>query len=274
MLKQTLAFALIYSASNLTAISVAGLFKTQPSIAAEPLVNIPELTTMAGPHPESILDIIQFIKGQRRFGNIFLISGGPGYGKSMYAKALAKAFDCNIIRADFSGYYESENKALFEKIRTGNFEGFEPGKKTIVLIDYIDSSTNKSCNLSLGLAYTLYNGLKSIQGRSDIVVIMTTLETYPNNMYEFLFDIIQHIHLEAPTFEQRLNLLKLHLKDVSSITDQDIEALAKATKNLSCRSIAYACQDVIETCTLYGEKPTLEGFELEFKRAKKDLNIN
>lgn len=133
MLKQTLAIALIYSASNLTAISVAGLFKTQPSIAAEPLVNIPELTTMAGPHPKSILDIIQFIKGQRRFGNIFLISGPTGCGKSMYAEELANAFDCNIIVADFSCCSDFYNKYLGKKINAyynlKAREGFEPEKK-------------------------------------------------------------------------------------------------------------------------------------------------
>lgn len=119
------------------------------------------------------------------------------------------------------------------------------------------------------VAYALYDWLKSIQDNSDIVVIMTAMDTYLENMPEFLFDNIQHIHLEAPTLEQRLNLLKLHLKDVSSITDKDLETLAKVTKNLSCRNIAYACRCAIARHNQYHLKPSLEALELEFKRVKK-----
>ncbi|MFX0094564.1 MAG: CDC48 family AAA ATPase [Candidatus Hodarchaeota archaeon] len=162
-----------------------------------------------------------------------LLHGPPGTGKTLLAKAVATESDAYFVSINgpvvISKFYgESE-----QKIRE-IFDEAEKNVPSIIFIDEIDSLAPKRDEVSgeveqrvVAQLLTLMDGLES---RGQVIVIGAT--NRPNALDPALrrpgrFD--REIVIDIPDQEGRLEILKVHIRNMPLEDDVDLEELAKLT---------------------------------------------
>ena len=162
-----------------------------------------------------------------------LLYGPPGTGKTLLAKAVANESGANFISISgpeiFSKWYgETENN--LRKI----FEEAEKNAPTIIFIDEIDAIAPKREEVTgeverrtVSQLLTLMDGLKK---RGKVIVIAAT--NRPNSLDQALrragrFD--REIEFPVPDRNGRLEILKIHSRNMPLEKDVDLEHLADIT---------------------------------------------
>ncbi len=162
-----------------------------------------------------------------------LLYGPPGTGKTLLAKAVANESGANFISISgpeiMSKWYGASEENL-RKI----FDEAEKNAPTIIFIDEIDSIAPKREEVSgeverrvVSQLLTLMDGLKK---RGKIIVIAAT--NRPNAIDPALrrggrFD--REIEIPVPDRSGRLEVLKIHLRNMPLAKDVDLNWLAEIT---------------------------------------------
>ncbi len=162
-----------------------------------------------------------------------LLHGPPGTGKTLLAKAVANESEANFILLNgpeiVSKFYGESEK----KIRD-IFEEAEKNAPSIIFIDEIDAIAPKREEVNgeverrmVSQLLTMMDGLKS---RGKVVVIAATNRL--NSIDPALrrpgrFD--REIEISVPDKVGRLNILKIHSRNMPLIKDVNLEALAAKT---------------------------------------------
>jgi transitional endoplasmic reticulum ATPase len=185
-----------------------------------------------------------------------LLHGAPGTGKTLLAKAVANETNSHFILINgpeiMSKYYGQSEENLRKK-----FEEAQKNAPSIIFIDEIDAIASKREDIKgeverrvVAQLLALMDGLKS---RGKVVVIAAT--NVPNILDPALrrpgrFD--REIEIGVPSKEGRLNILKIHtrnmplgkkvsLKELASITHgfvgADLSSLAKEAAMIVLRRI-------------------------------------
>ena len=185
-----------------------------------------------------------------------LLHGPPGTGKTLLAKAVANESNSNFILINgpeiMSKYYGQSEENLRKK-----FTDAEKNSPSIIFIDEVDAIAPKREESKgeverrvVAQLLALMDGLKS---RGKVVVIAAT--NIPNQIDPALrrpgrFD--REIEIGVPDKEGRLNILKIHtrnmplaknvsLKDIAEITygfvGADLAALAKEAAMIVLRNV-------------------------------------
>jgi len=185
-----------------------------------------------------------------------LLHGAPGTGKTLLAKAVANETNSHFILINgpeiMSKYYGQSEENLRKK-----FEEAEKNAPSIIFIDEIDAIASKREEIRgeverrvVAQLLAVMDGLKS---RGKVVVIAAT--NVPNILDPALrrpgrFD--REIEIGVPSKEGRLNILKIHtrnmplgkkvnLKELASITHgfvgADLSSLAKEAAMILLRRI-------------------------------------
>jgi len=218
-----------------------------------------------------------------------LLHGPPGTGKTLLAKAVANETNSHFILINgpeiMSKYYGQSEENLRKK-----FEEAEKNAPSIVFIDEIDAIASKREEIKgeverrvVAQLLALMDGLKS---RGKVVVIAAT--NVPNILDPALrrpgrFD--REIEIGVPSEEGRLNILKIHtrnmplgkkvnLKELAAITHgfvgADLSSLAKESAMIVLRRI-------FPDLRLQEEQPipkeTLEKLRIEQKDFKEALKV-
>ena len=218
-----------------------------------------------------------------------LLHGPPGTGKTFLAKAVANETNSHFILINgpeiMSKYYGQSEENLRKK-----FEEAEKNAPSIVFIDEIDAIASKREEIKgeverrvVAQLLALMDGLKS---RGKVVVIAAT--NVPNILDPALrrpgrFD--REIEIGVPSEEGRLNILKIHtrnmplgkkvnLKELAAITHgfvgADLSSLAKESAMIVLRRI-------FPDLRLQEEQPipkeTLEKLRIEQKDFKEALKV-
>ena len=170
-----------------------------------------------------------------------LLSGPPGVGKTIYARALAETCSVNFIPVSLAQWQAKGHLGDTLKAMRADFKKAKDGTPSIIFIDEIDSVGDRSTFSSDHASYSIQvvNGLlESIDGstgREGVVVIGAT--NHPDKIDPALVRpgrLDRHVKIEMPDEEDRIAILRQLLgTDVSPGLDLTVlgpltEAMAGA----------------------------------------------
>ena len=169
-----------------------------------------------------------------------LLSGPPGNGKTMLAKALANSTNATflgIVGSELAQKYIGEGGRLVREI----FSMAREKAPSVLFIDEIDAIGSKRLDSTTSgdreVHRTLMQLLAEMDGFSDSEGVMVIAAT---NRMELLdkallrpgrFDRI--IGIDVPDFEGRISILEIHTRNVPLDDSVDIRKLAKKCEGMS-----------------------------------------
>ena len=194
---------------------------------SEEITKIREMVELPLKHPEVFQRLgIDPPKG-------VLLHGPPGTGKTLLAKAVANETNSNfyvINGPEIMSKFYGESEANLRKI----FEEAEKNSPSIIFFDEIDAIASKREESKgeverrvVAQMLALMDGLKS---RGKVVVIAAT--NIPNSLDPALrrpgrFD--RELIIGVPQMEGRLNILKIHTRNMPLAKDVTLKRLAEIT---------------------------------------------
>lgn len=176
-----------------------------------------------------------------------LMYGPPGTGKTIMARAVANetgAFFFLINGPEIMSKMAGESESNLRKA----FEEAEKNAPSIIFIDEIDSIAPKRDKTNgeverrvVSQLLTLMDGMKA---RSNVVVIAAT--NRPNSIDPALrrfgrFD--REVDIGVPDAAGRLEILRIHTKNMKLAGDVDLEAIASETHGFVGADIASLCSE-------------------------------
>lgn len=205
------------------------------------MAQIRELVELPLRHPQLFKSIgIKPPKG-------ILMYGPPGTGKTIMARAVANetgAFFFLINGPEIMSKMAGESESNLRKA----FEEAEKNSPAIIFIDEIDSIAPKRDKTNgeverrvVSQLLTLMDGMKA---RSNVVVIAAT--NRPNSIDPALrrfgrFD--REVDIGVPDAAGRLEILRIHTKNMKLADDVDLEAIASETHGFVGADVASLCSE-------------------------------
>jgi cell division protease FtsH len=210
---------------------------------------------VAGAHEakEEVLEIVDFLKYPGRYVELgakipkgVLLVGSPGTGKTLLAKAVAGEADVPFFSVSGSSFIEMFVGVGAARVR----DLFEQAKKdapSIIFIDEIDAiGKSRAAGANMGgndeREQTLNQLLAEMDGFStDVPIIVLAATNRPEILDPALmrpgrFD--RQVLVDKPDYEGRVEILKVHIKDVKQDDDVDLEELARLTAGLAGADLA------------------------------------
>ena len=199
-----------------------------------------------------VMDIVDFLKNSQQYARIggkipkgILLSGSPGTGKTLLAKAIAGEANASFFSISGSDFVEmfvgvgsSRVRDLFNKARSS--------KPAIIFIDEIDSiGRHRGSGLGGGndeREQTLNQLLVEMDGFSNqegIIIIAAT--NRPDVLDSALtrpgrFD--RQVVVPLPDLEGRKKILQIHTKKVKLAKNLDLQIIAGSTAGMAGANIA------------------------------------
>lgn len=200
-----------------------------------------------------VFDIMQFLKNPKAYTDMgakipkgVLMQGPPGNGKTLLAKAIAGEVDCPFISVAASEFVEMFVGAGAARIR----DLFAKAKELapcILFIDEFDAIAKKRSAVSFGgsdeQAQTLGQLLTLMDGfdmqKHPIIILAATNRAEvldPAVIRPGRFDRI--VEVNKPFLNDRIEILKVHLKHVKTAPKIDVPLIARATMGFSGAELA------------------------------------
>merc|ERR1711972_36118 len=178
-----------------------------------------------------------------------LLFGPPGTGKTLMARAVANetgAFFFLINGPEIMSKLAGESESNLRKA----FEEAEKNSPAIIFIDEIDAIAPKREKTQgeverriVSQLLTLMDGLKA---RAHVVVIGAT--NRPNSIDGALRRFDREVDIGVPDENGRLEVLRIHTKNMKLSNDVDLESLAKETHGYVGADIAQLCTEAAMQC--------------------------
>lgn len=196
-------------------------------------------------------EVIEFLKNPEKFNRLggkvplgVLLSGPPGCGKTMLARAVANEANVPFYSASASQFIQMYVGVGASRIRD-LFSEAKKHEKCVIFIDEIDSigkSRNNNINGSQESDQTINQLLTEMDGfekNSGVIVIGAT------NRADLLDSALlrpgrfdREISVSLPDLQGREEILKVHTKNVPLNESVDISNIAKRTPGFSGASLA------------------------------------
>jgi len=212
-----------------------------------------------------------------------LLHGPPGTGKTLLAKAVANESEANFILLNgpecMSKFYGESEKRVRDM-----FEEAEKNSPSIIFIDEIDAIAPKREDIGgeverrvVSQLLTMMDGLQS---RGKVVVIGAT--NRPNAIDPALrrpgrFD--REVEIRVPDKKGRLQILKIHTRNMPLTKDVNLDALASVThgfvgadvSSLAKEAAMVVLRRILPKLELKEDEPIPEEVLKELKVRKKDF---
>ncbi len=201
---------------------------------------------------EELIDILEYLKNPEKFKKMgakvphgVLLSGEPGNGKTLLAKAMAGEVNCPFFSASGAEFIEQYVGVGASRVR----ELFAQARKhapCIIFIDEIDSIGARRHTGDGGTseyAQTLNQLLTEMDGfeshENPIIVVGAT--NRPDMLDSALlrpgrFD--RQVHIPYPSIDVREEILKVHAKDKTLADSVDLYKVARGTPGFSGAQLA------------------------------------
>ncbi len=177
-----------------------------------------------------------------------LLYGAPGTGKTLLAKAVASESSANFISikgpevmSKWVGESEKAVRELFKKARQV--------APTIVFLDELDSiapmrGTDTGSHVTDSVVNQLLTSIDGMESMEGVIVIGAT--NRPDIIDQSLlrpgrFDRL--VLIESPDKDARLEIFKIHTRDMPLAKDVNISNLANLTENYSGADIESLCRE-------------------------------
>ncbi|MBN2824493.1 MAG: ATP-dependent zinc metalloprotease FtsH, partial [Campylobacterales bacterium] len=202
---------------------------------------------------DEVKEIVDFLKYPERYIELgakipkgLLLVGPPGTGKTLLAKAVAGEANVPFFSVSGSGFIEMFVGVGASRVR----DLFEQAKKVapaIIFIDEIDAiGKSRASGGNFGgndeREQTLNQLLAEMDGfGTDTPIIVLAATNRPETLDAALlragrFD--RQVLVDKPDFDGRLEILKVHSKDVKLAKGVDMEIIAKQTAGLAGADLA------------------------------------
>ncbi len=214
--------------------------------------------------------IIEVLKNHEKYEKMgayipkgLILSGNPGVGKTMLAKAIAS--ESNVPFYEFESN-ESETEAETIKSIKALFSKAKENAPSIIFIDEFDElvMTNSfRSDYSRKTTKILLSEIDGISSSSGVLVIATT--NYKKALPPALVRsgrMDKRITVEMPDLSDREAIFKLYLKKNKLLNGVDAHVLASKTTDFSGADIKTLINETIIDCASRGiEKVTIADFE-------------
>ena len=177
-----------------------------------------------------------------------LLYGPPGTGKTLLAKAVAHESKANFISikgpevmSKWVGESEKAVRELFKKAKQV--------APTIVFLDELDSiapmrGRDSSSHVTDSVVNQLLTSIDGLESMEGVVIIGATNRPDiidPSLLRPGRFDRL--VLIPSPDKNARLEILKIHTKNMPLYKDVDIKQLAESTENYSGADIESLCRE-------------------------------
>jgi len=212
-----------------------------------------------------------------------LLHGPPGTGKTLLAKAVATESEANFILLNgpecMSKFYGESEKKIRDL-----FDEAEKNAPSIIFIDEIDAIAPKredvSGEVERRVVSQLLTMMDGLQSRGKVVVIGAT--NRPNALDPALrrpgrFD--REVEIRVPSKPGRLQILKIHTRNMPLTKDVDLDHLASIThgfvgadiNSLAKETAMVVLRRILPKLELKEDEPIPEDVLKELKIRKKDF---
>ncbi|MCD7781765.1 MAG: CDC48 family AAA ATPase [Methanosphaera sp.] len=263
------------------------LREVQPSALREVLIQIPDVTwdDVGGldSAKQELKEAVEWpLKSPDKFKKFginppkgVLLTGSPGTGKTLLAKAVAHESDANFISikgpellSKWVGDSEKGIREVFRKARQT--------APTVIFFDEIDSiapargSTSDS-GVTQRVVNQLLTEMDGMEELNDISVIAATNRKDiidPALIRPGRFDRI--VEVDLPDLESREEIFKVHTKDMPLADDVDLHELAAQADGFVGADIESVCREAV-MLTLREDPDAIEVYKSEFEEAMKKV---
>ncbi len=211
-----------------------------------------------------------------------LLYGPPGTGKTLLAKAVARESEANFILVNgpellnkFVGESEKGVRKVFEKARQSS--------PCVIFFDEIDSITpRRGKSFDSGVTERMVNQLLTeidgLQELNDVIVIGATNRPDildPALLRPGRFDRI--ILAPVPDDKSRLQILKIHTKNMPLAKDVDLNVLAEKTPNFVGADLEALCREAAVLALrkdINIKQINMKNFNEALKRVKPSISVD
>jgi len=233
---------------------------------------------------EELQEVIQFLKEPEKFATLggripkgVLLVGPPGTGKTLLAKATAGEAQVAFFETSGSEFIEMFVGVGAARVRD-LFEQARKSAPAIVFIDEIDAigesrggvarlGTNDEREQTLNQLLAEIDGFKTDASAPVIIMAATNRPEVldPALLRAGRFD--RQIAIGNPDFTGRVQILKIHSKNVKLASDFDIERAARVTAGFSGADLANAMNEAaLLAARRKAAAVTLSDFEAAIER--------
>jgi len=228
-----------------------------------------------------LLEIVEFLKNPKKFQKLggrvpkgVLLMGPPGTGKTLLARAIAGEAGVPFFSVNGSEFIQMFVGVGASRVRD-LFRNAKDASPSIIFIDEIDA-VGRQRGAGLGGGHdereqTLNQILSEMDGfsQTDFVIVVAATNRPdvldPALLRPGRFD--RHVTVDRPTQKGRMELFKVHTREVPLATDVDLERLAHATIGLTGADI----RNIVNEAALWAarfNKNVVEMDDFEYARDK------
>lgn len=228
-----------------------------------------------------LLEIVEFLKSPKKFQRLggrvpkgVLLNGPPGTGKTLLARAIAGEAGVPFFSVNGSEFIQMFVGVGASRVRD-LFRNAKDASPSIIFIDEIDA-VGRQRGAGLGGGHdereqTLNQILGEMDGftQTDFVIVVAATNRPdvldPALLRPGRFD--RHISVDRPTQKGRMELFKVHTREVPLSPDVNIERLAQATIGLTGADI----RNIVNEAALWAarlNKSSVEMDDFEYARDK------